>query len=190
MDAVNCRTLKPAWPARSPCAFRALGFFALFLLASCAQRPEPPQASLVLPTKVDQVLVLKAQHRLYLMRRGTVLESFPVALGKSPIGPKTRAGDMCTPEGTYVLDWRNPNSQFYRAIHISYPNAGDLVQAQSRGVSAGGDIEIHGLPPGYEKMGDRQAATDWTDGCIAVTNEEMDLIWRMVEDNTPIEIQP
>jgi murein L,D-transpeptidase YafK len=165
---------------------------ALCLLASCVAKPpeSPPPQPIAFPAKANRVLVLKAFHKLYLMRDETVLYSFPIALGRHPDGTKMELGDQRTPEGRYMLDWRNPNSLFYRSIHISYPNAEDAARAEARGVLPGGDVMIHGLPQAQARMGARHAATDWTDGCIAVTNEEMDIIWRLVDDNTPIEIRP
>jgi murein L,D-transpeptidase YafK len=171
----------------------APALFVVIILASCVQKPPPgplPPPVVQLPAKATSVLVLKAAHKLYLMRGETVLYSFPIALGHHPRGTKLRQGDQRTPEGRYVLDWRNPHSQFYRSIHISYPNEQDLARARENGFTPGGEIMIHGLPSGMAAIGARHAATDWTDGCIAVTDEEMDLIWRTVDDNTPIEIRP
>ncbi len=139
---------------------------------------------------VDKVLVVKSQHRLMLLKDGEVLRSYEVALGKEPLGAKICRGDKKTPEGSYVLDRRNPFSRFHRAIHISYPNRADRERAQGQGVSPGGDVMIHGLPRGKEMMGELHTMIDWTDGCIAVTNEQMDEIWRLVADGTPIEIRP
>lgn len=140
--------------------------------------------------QVDRVLVLKKARILRLLDRGRALKEYRVALGGEPIGPKTRQGDHKTPEGMYVLDRRNAHSKFYRSIHISYPNTADRARARRLGISAGGDIMIHGLPNGYGWIGKEHRSRDWTDGCIAVTNEEMDEIWKAVPDGTPIEIRP
>ena len=113
-----------------------------------------------------------------------------MALGFTPHGPKQYQGDGRTPEGRYVLDWRNDESEFYRSIHVSYPSAEDLARAQARGVSAGGNIMIHGLPNGLDDIGPDHVKWDWTEGCIAVTNAEMDEILSIVDDGTPIEIRP
>ncbi len=139
---------------------------------------------------VDKVLVVKSQHRLVLFKDGEVLRSYEVALGKEPLGAKMCRGDKKTPEGSYVLDRRNPFSRFHRAIHISYPSRADRERAQEQGVSPGGDVMIHGLPRGKERMGELHTMIDWTDGCIAVTNDQMDEIWHLVADGTPIEIRP
>jgi murein L,D-transpeptidase YafK len=135
-------------------------------------------------------MVEKKSRTLTLINRGKVLKTYKVALGAEPMGPKTRQGDHKTPEGTYVLDRRNIHSKFYRAIHISYPNARDLAQAKKKGVSASGDVYVHGLPNGYGWVGEGHRLKDWTDGCIAVTNAEMDEIWKTVPDGTPIEVLP
>lgn len=138
----------------------------------------------------DKVLVLKKEHALELLDHGKVLKKYEVALGSDPVGPKTQRGDHKTPEGLYILDHRNEHSQFYRSIHLSYPNSTARARAQKLGVAPGGDIVIHGLPNGYGWIGSGHRAKDWTDGCVAVTNEEMDEIWRIVSDGTPIEITP
>jgi len=136
------------------------------------------------------VIVHKKARVLLLMSHGTEIKRYNVALGKRPVGAKLRQGDKRTPEGTYVLDYRNPKSQYYKSIHISYPNQADKARAKAQGVPPGGDIFIHGLPNGQGWIGAAHRAYDWTDGCIAVTNEEMDEIWKLVADGTPIEITP
>jgi len=140
--------------------------------------------------RADRVFVVKSARTLTLLNHGRVLKVYAVALGGNPAGPKARQGDHKTPEGVYVLDRRNGHSQFYRSIHISYPNAQDRERARKLGVLPGGDIMVHGLPNGYGWIGSGHRARDWTDGCIAVTDEEMDEIWRAVADGTPIEIRP
>lgn len=139
---------------------------------------------------IDKVLVIKSQRRLMLLKDGEVLKSYEIALGKDPVGPKIRQGDNKTPEGCYVLDRRNPSSKFYRSLHISYPSKADLENARKLGVPPGRDIMIHGLPAGTERMGELHTMLDWTKGCIAVTNDQMDEIWQLVADGTPIEIRP
>lgn len=140
--------------------------------------------------QADKVVVIKKKRVLLLMKNGTVLKRYRVAIGRNPVGPKIRLGDGKTPEGEYVLDKRNPNSRFYRSIHISYPNAADIERAQVQGVSPGSAIMIHGLPRNYEDVGKLHTVTDWTRGCIAVTNTEIDEIWSLVADGTPIVIKP
>jgi murein L,D-transpeptidase YafK len=138
----------------------------------------------------DRVIVLKKDRILQLLSHGRVMKSYKIALGGNPVGPKSQLGDLKTPEGLYVLDSRNDHSQFYKSIHISYPNPHDRAAARQRGVSPGGDVFVHGLPNGYGFLGASHRLKDWTDGCVAVTNEEMDVIWRTVADGTPIEIRP
>jgi murein L,D-transpeptidase YafK len=140
--------------------------------------------------KADQAVVLKSQRTLTLFSQGKLLRTYKVALGSSPAGAKEQEGDHKTPEGRYVLDRRNAKSRFYKSIHVSYPNEQDKTEASQRGVSPGGDIMIHGLPNGFGWLGAAHRAQDWTDGCIAVTNAEMDEIWDLVADGTPIEIRP
>lgn len=143
--------------------------------------------------EVDMVLVEKSAKTLYLLDDGHVLRRYPIALGKNPVGHKQEAGDGRTPEGRYILDWRNPKSQFYRAIHISYPNDRDLEMAQAANRDPGNLIMIHGSPewvPSPEWAKQWLHKEDWTEGCIAVTNDIMDEIWQLVKDGTPIEIRP
>jgi murein L,D-transpeptidase YafK len=142
------------------------------------------------PLHADRVLVLKKERTLQLLSQGKVIKTYKVALGGDPVGPKTQQGDHKTPEGVYVLDSRSAHSQFHKSIHISYPNATDRAAARRKGVSPGGDVFVHGLPNGYGWVGAAHRARDWTDGCIAVTNEEIEEIWTAVPDGTPIEIRP
>ena len=143
-----------------------------------------------MPCKADLVLVKKSERRLYLLQNGEVYRDYRISLGKNPLGDKRREGDFRTPEGGYILDWRNGDSRFYKSIHISYPNENDLAAAKSTGADPGGMIMIHGIPnnPGYPVWLFEQI--DWTDGCVAVTNEAMDEIWASVEEGTPIWITP
>src|SRR5713226_3302225 len=141
-------------------------------------------------TKADQVVVVKSQRTLTLLSHGKALRAYKGALGASPVGAKEQQGDHKTPEGHYILDHRNAASRFYKSIHVSYPNEQDKQKASQRGVTAGGDIMIHGLPNGFGWLGAAHRARDWTDGCVAVTNAEMDEIWELVPDGTAIDIRP
>lgn len=140
--------------------------------------------------RVDRVLVDKSDRRLYLLKDTRVLKSYRISLGANPTGHKQQEGDMRTPEGEYMIDYRNPKSQFHLSLHISYPNARDRQRARRRGVSPGGQIFIHGLPPRVNKIGKFfMRFGDWTAGCIALSNEDIEELWRVIPNHTPIEIQ-
>ena len=138
----------------------------------------------------DHLLVEKSSRTLSVMRDGIPLKSYRVALGRNVDGPKEFEGDGRTPEGHYVIDSRKPDSAFHRALHISYPSIEDEVNATLHGRSPGGAIMIHGLRNGLGLLGPAHRACDWTDGCVAVTNREIEELWRVVPDGTPIEVRP
>ena len=142
--------------------------------------------------KADLVVVLKEERRLILMNGDKVLKAYRVALGRYPKGHKTREGDSKTPEGRYTVDYRldSDRSKFHRALHISYPNNRDRARAAALGVNPGGGIMIHGLPTNWSAKDVGHPQLDWTQGCIALTNPEMDEIWELVSDGTQIEIYP
>jgi murein L,D-transpeptidase YafK len=138
----------------------------------------------------DTVVVEKAARNLHLMHRGKVFRTFKIALGIQPDGDKKQEGDFRTPEGRYLLDTRNPNSDFFLSIHISYPDHQDRREAQNDGVPPGGEIMIHGQPNAPSRSEMYYETQDWTNGCIALSNSDMIDIWLMTGDNTPIEIRP
>jgi len=138
----------------------------------------------------DRVVVRKSERKLFLMKNNEVLKSADIALGLLPNGHKTKEGDFRTPEGFYRLVERNSNSDFFLSIKISYPSQIDKRTASARGVSPGGQIMIHGLPNNPVHTDDYYQQTDWTDGCIAVSNADMVDIWLMTGPNTPIQILP
>jgi len=140
--------------------------------------------------EADEVLVVKSEKRLYLMSDGNVLQSFRVTFGSDPRGHKQQQGDGRTPEGRYTLDDKNSNSRFYKSIHISYPDAHDAEQARKRNVNPGGDIMIHGQPNKWGWASPVVQLFNWTDGCIALSDEDMDRVWDAVAAGTPIEIRP
>lgn len=140
--------------------------------------------------QADRVVVNKSDRILHLVRDGQILRSYPVSLGGRPEGHKEEEGDLRTPEGEYLLDWRNPVSDFYMSIHVSYPNDRDLRRARAAGRDPGGMIMIHGLPNDSPPTRTDYLGEDWTDGCIAVSNQAMIDIWLSVADNTPITILP
>lgn len=160
----------------------------LLTLLLCA--PLPVFAKKPAKPKVDKILVEKADRRMTLFQGEKVVKVYKVSLGSEPVGPKQFQGDHKTPEGKYTIDARNANSHYHRALHVSYPSARDRQRASRLGLSAGGSIMIHGLPNGMPDLGPLQRAYDWTDGCIAVGNAEIDEIWGLVPTGTPIEIRP
>lgn len=139
--------------------------------------------------KADSILILKKEHLLELLSGGKVIRTYKVALGRGGLAPKQRAGDGRTPEGHYIIDSRNSVSHYHKALHVSYPNAEDRKRAARLGVSLGGDIMIHGLPNGMGLIGSAHLLHDWTLGCIAVTDDQIDEIWKMVPAGTPVEIR-
>jgi murein L,D-transpeptidase YafK len=169
------------------CALIAAGLGWVVLTEAAPARAQLPWLE---PEKADLVVVRKSQRTLQLLRAGRPFRTYQIALGPEPTGPKRRAGDGRTPEGVYTLDWRNPNSSFYRAIHVSYPAPHDEGPAERWGVRAGGLIMVHGLPNGVPAARVGHPWNNWTNGCIAVTNREMDEIWSLVDDGTTIIIYP
>jgi murein L,D-transpeptidase YafK len=158
---------------------------AVVCLPGWAKSPNPSSAE-----QADRIVIVKSQRTLTLYRQGQVLKTYKVALGSHPVGPKTQQGDHRTPEGVYTIDSRNSHSQYHLSLHISYPNAEDRVRAKKLRVNPGGDIFIHGLPPAYSYLGPLHRKYDWTWGCVAVTDQEIEEIWSMVPNGTTVEIKP
>jgi murein L,D-transpeptidase YafK len=152
---------------------------------SFAQTPvrAPVQAS------TDRVIVEKGAHRMTLLKDGRVVRTYRVALGRGGLGPKEVAGDNRVPEGIYRIKGRNPNSAYHLSLRIGYPTLSQERAARERGINAGGDIMIHGIRNGLGWIGTQHRRLDWTQGCVAVTNEEIEEIWRIVPDQTVIEIR-
>jgi murein L,D-transpeptidase YafK len=151
-------------------------------------RHAPPPAPA--DARATLIVVEKSARRLTLLRDGHVLATNPVTLGSAPIGPKRQEGDGRTPEGAYAIDFKNGRSHFHLALRISYPSAADRASAAQRGVPPGGDIMIHGLPNGLGWLGSLHLWRDWTDGCIAVTDRQIEQIWPLVDVGTAVEIRP
>ena len=149
----------------------------------------PPGIDQQPPAHADSILILKKDHLLELIAGGKVIRTYKVALGTGGLAPKEREGDGRTPEGRYVVDGRNVASHYHKALHLSYPNAGDRKRAAHLGVSPGGAVMIHGLPNGKGFIGPAHRVYDWTLGCIAVTDQEIDEIWGLVPVGTPVEIR-
>ena len=139
--------------------------------------------------QIDLVKVDKSKRRMYLIEQGVTIKEYRIALGKSPKGHKQVEGDQKTPEGRYILNGINPNSSFYKSIHIDYPNQEDMHRAKQLGTSAGGDISIHGIKSTFKDEPNYIQSFDWTNGCIAITNDEMDEFLALVDNGTPIEIE-
>ncbi|TDQ50322.1 L,D-transpeptidase-like protein [Permianibacter aggregans] len=161
--------------------FRCMLIWVCLLISSAPFADDP---------MISKVLVLKSERKMQLLAGESVAREYRISLGDNPIGHKQQQGDERTPEGHYLIDFRNPQSRYHRSLHITYPNAVDKQNAKTRGVSPGGDIFIHGLPNGMGWMESAFVGRDWTDGCIAVTNAEIEEIWRLVKNGTPIEIRP
>ena len=140
--------------------------------------------------KADSVLVIKSEAKLYLINNGLTFTEFHVAFGSNPRGHKKEQGDGRTPEGKYILDYKNVNSAYYKSIHISYPNAKDRADARRRGVDPGGEIMIHGQKNGYGRYSFVTQFFNWTNGCIALSDKDMDAVWKAIDPGTPIEIRP
>jgi murein L,D-transpeptidase YafK len=138
----------------------------------------------------DKILIEKKERRLTLLRNNVVIKTYRISLGNQTIGPKACQGDGRTPEGLYIIDGRNQNSHYHRSLHISYPNEKDRAVAQKLKCNPGGDIFIHGLPNGYGWLGKTHLVRDWTLGCIAVTDQEIEEIWLLVPNKTVMEIRP
>jgi murein L,D-transpeptidase YafK len=140
--------------------------------------------------QADSIVVEKTKHTMTLYQAGFAVAHYRIALGKQPTGDKIKIGDDRTPEGLFHIDFRNPQSKYHKSLHISYPDVAHVQRANALGVAAGGDIMIHGLPPAYAKLGAAHAQYDWTNGCIAVTDAEIEEIWRAVPDGAAIQIKP
>jgi len=172
-------------------ALRGLSTALAVTLAALVANPsaDASKTHAVMKSRIDAIWVYKGERALTLVRKGEIVSRYPIALGADPVGPKRLEGDKRTPEGRYLIDWRNPESRFYKALHISYPNERDLRAAERVGVNPGGMVMIHGMPSAPELQW-LDTRGDWTDGCIAVSNDAMDEIWNAVADGTPVIIQP
>lgn len=139
---------------------------------------------------IDKIVVLKSQHRLLAYSLNQLVQTYTVAIGRTPVGDKQFEGDKKTPEGSYVIFAKNPNSGWHKNLGISYPNAEDIAAAKKMGLHTGGDIKIHGLKNGQFNIGRFHRWMDWTNGCIALTNEEVEDLYNHTPVGTPVVIQP
>lgn len=167
------------------CAAAALAVTALCALSYV----QAPPSRLITPG-TDRIVVLKAMHQMTLFKDGRVVKTYRVALGRGGIGPKLRAGDDKVPEGVYRITGRNAHSAFHLSLQVGYPTLRQVSEARRRGFDPGGNIMIHGIRNGFGWIGSAHREMDWTRGCIAVTNPEIEEIWRLVPDGTVIEIRP
>lgn len=158
---------------------------AVGLTSACGRSGQPPLSAASL---ADEIVIDKTRHIMTLYSSGRILRRYAVSLGRGGLDPKRREGDNLTPEGRYIIDGRNPNSAFHLSLHISYPDAEDVARAVARGEQPGGEIMIHGQRNGFDLVG-ALPEVDWTAGCIAVTDGEIEEIWRLVPDGTPVEIR-
>jgi murein L,D-transpeptidase YafK len=149
-------------------------------------------AAIAAPVQADKIIILKSAHSMTLLNGSKVLKTYKVALGSVPVGPKRVEGDgdHKTPEGDYLIDAKNPHSQFHLSLHISHPSAADQQRAHSLGARSGGAIMIQGLAAPFAYLGPLHRQTDWTDGCVAETNAEIEEIWKLVPVGTIVEIRP
>ena len=161
---------------------------AALLFALCLSLSQPCFAD----GGADTIWVRKSERVLHLLKDYRIVRSYPIALGKNPTGHKLTSGDSRTPEGLYLVDWRNPDSRFHLSLHISYPNRNDLQRARRVNLNPGGGIMIHGYPDAdsERRWRRRETRSDWTDGCIALGNRDMREVWTLVADGTPILIDP
>jgi murein L,D-transpeptidase YafK len=169
-----------SFQSKTHCFLFFLLFTTLCLQFSAAAQTKTP----------DHILIEKSTRTLKLMRGEEILKTYKVALGTEPVGAKERQGDHKTPEGDYIVDTKNPSSRFHLALHLSYPNAADRAHARKLGLAPGGDVEIHGLGKGFAWIGAQHRRFDWTDGCIALTNSEIEEIFPQVSVGTRVEIRP
>lgn len=164
-------------------------FIGIFAFPMCKQNADNLY-NVPLKSKADKIVVYKSKRELMIYKNDSVLKIYRIALGNNPIGKKQFQGDMKTPEGEYTINSKNPQSDYYLNLGISYPNKNDLSFAKKNNKSAGGDIKIHGLPNGSGALGKAHLLSDWTHGCIAVTNEEIKELYEYVPIGTPIHIFP
>lgn len=171
---------------------RGLILLMVVMLGACAQTPKSPSPYGPAPNapQADKILIEKSERRMTLYRRGKPWKMYQIALGRGGLEPKMQEGDQRTPEGHYYIENRNPRSIYHLSLRLNYPSPEDELRAMKAGVRPGSDIMIHGLPNGKGHVGRKHLKKDWTEGCVAVTNQEIEQIWHIVADGTPVEIRP
>jgi murein L,D-transpeptidase YafK len=165
---------------------RGTAIFVAAIVCVCQKTARSAQLTAV----ADSIVIFKSAHSLSLMSGKSVLKTYRVAIGRGSAGAKQVAGDNRTPEGKYIIDEKKTSTKFHKALHLSYPNPDDRAKASKLGKSPGGDIEIHGLPTMFAWIGTTQHVLDWTAGCIALSDNEIDEVWTMVSVGTPVRIDP
>ncbi len=181
---MNVRTLS-LWKLSAPAILATAVILICFSMPAFPAEPSP-----AVDSPVDRIIVEKSRRTMTLLKQDREVRTYKIALGRDPVGPKIRQGDNKTPEGSYVVDYKVRNSIYHRALHLSYPNSADVERAKSLGVQPGGSIMIHGMNGKHLWMGDVQYLFNWTNGCIALTNREIEEVWDLVRPRTPVEIRP
>jgi murein L,D-transpeptidase YafK len=169
---------------------KALVFLFLVLLCILLVYYFLPEERLPAQTKIDKLVVMKREGTMHAYANGKLVKVYTIAIGKNAIGDKEYEGDKRTPEGSYYINDKNPDSGYHKNLGISYPDKKDRQEAKAKGVRTGGDVKIHGLKNGIGILGKFHRFRNWTAGCIAVTNEEMDELYDAVAIGTPIIIRP
>jgi murein L,D-transpeptidase YafK len=188
LDRANRRPAgRGGFTARADYCSRALGLCVVLLLGLYGQNPAraiPPAL------RADAILIVKHERKLYLLRDNYPLRSYRIALGLSPTGAKQRQWDFRTPEGSYIIDFRQEHSHYFKALHISYPSRADLKRSSALHFPAGGNIFIHGEPNQRTKDASYYKTRDWTNGCIALSDEDLQEVWDLTAGQTPVQIVP
>jgi murein L,D-transpeptidase YafK len=174
-------------PARRTALFRLLGLGVALSIGLTVQHPARSSTPAL---RADTILIVKHERKLYLLSDNTPLRSYRIALGLSPTGAKEHKWDFRTPEGTYVIDFRREHSHYYKALHISYPSREDLRRSSQQHLSAGGDIFIHGEPNLPSKPAEYYKTRDWTNGCVALSDEDLQEVWDLTSGQTTVVIVP
>src|SRR5271165_1735682 len=182
-------TQAPNRVERRPAGKRSL-FFALGVLLLLGFDGQSPAESIATAMRADAILIVKHERKLYLLRDNSPLRSYRIALGLSPNGAKEHEWDFRTPEGSYIIDFRQEHSHYFKALHISYPSPADLKRSSTLHLRAGGDIFIHGEPNRPTKPLSYYKTRDWTNGCIALADEDLQDLWNLTAGQTLVEIVP
>lgn len=192
---MTASSASPLMSSRAPLVWARRALCGVFMLGLLAWGPvqmltRPALPAVAAGAQADRVVIEKSAHRLTVYQNGDVLAAYPISLGRGGLAAKAQEGDKLTPEGTYKISGRNPQSAYHLSLRISYPDAADQKRAAAAGVSPGGDIMIHGIRNGLGWLGVLQRYADWTQGCIALTNTEMNQLWHIIPDGAVVDIKP